>query len=57
MTLWWYVRNRKLVEDVDSKEYLPAPIKNTPRMIRGVFLMEDISALFLSWNARWYTPE
>ena len=22
MTLWWYVRNRKLVEDVDSKEYL-----------------------------------
>lgn len=27
MTLWWYVRNRKLVEDVDSKEYLPVPIK------------------------------
>ena len=35
----------------------PYPIKNTPRMIRGVFLIGDISALFLSWNARWYTPE
>ncbi len=35
----------------------PYPIKNTPRMIRGVFLIGDISDLFLSWNARWYTPE
>lgn len=52
MTLWWYVRNRKLVEDVDSKEYLPVPIKNTPRIIRGVFLIGDISALFLSWNVQ-----
>lgn len=33
------------------------PIKNTPRIIRGVFLIGDISDLFLSWNARWYMPE
>ena len=46
-----------LVEDVDSKEYLPVPIKKYSPNHPGSILIGDISDLFLSWNAQWYTPE
>ena len=35
----------------------PYPIKKYSPNHPGSILIGDISDLFLSWNARWYTPE